>query len=171
MESKGPGTQVQGRKSVLFGQITSKLNTTSKTMTLICVTLVLAIFMFIAAPILVGWASGYLDIRSMYDVQISSRYNDVYDEENLPDDNYELVTDFLSEHGIETDYDCTFSLYLPSKDDFHNRMKYDFPVVAISLSDYNTIRKMLGYEPITLSGDEFTTQWQSIATNEERDSF
>ena len=140
-------------------------------MTLICVTLVLAIFMFIAAPILVGWSSGYLDIRSMYDVQISSRYNDVYDEENLPDDNYELVTDFLSEHGIETDYDCTFSLYLPSKDDFHNRMKYDFPVVAISLSDYNTIRKMLGYEPITLSEDEFTTQWQSIATNEERDSF
>lgn len=36
-------------------------DTTSKTMTLICVTLVLAIFMFIAAPILVGWASGYLD--------------------------------------------------------------------------------------------------------------
>ena len=110
-------------------------------------------------------------MMGMYDVQISSRYNDVYDEENLPDDNYELVTDFLSEHGIETDYDCTFSLYLPSKDDFHNRMKYDFPVVAISLSDYNTIRKMLGYEPITLSEDEFTTQWQSIATNEERDSF
>ena len=169
-KAKAPEHRYKGENLFFFGQITSKLNTTSKTMTLICVTLVLAIFMFIAAPILVGWASGYLDIRSMYDVQISSRYNDVYDEENLPDDNYELVTDFLSEHGIETDYDCTFSLYLPSKDDFHNRMKYDFPVVAISLSDYNTIRKMLGYEPITLSEDEFTTQWQSIATNEERDT-
>lgn len=149
-KAKAPEHRYKGENLFFFGQITSKLNTTSKTMTLICVTLVLAIFMFIAAPILVGWASGYLDIRSMYDVQISSRYNDVYDEENLPDDNYELATDFLSEHGIETDYDCTFSLYLPSKDDFHNRMKYDFPVVAISLSDYNTIRKMLGYEPITL---------------------
>ena len=170
-KAKAPEHRYKGENLFFFGQIISKLNTTSKTMTLICVTLVLAIFMFIAAPILVGWASGYLDIRSMYDVQISSRYNDVYDEENLPDDNYELVTDFLSEHGIETDYDCTFSLYLPSKDDFHNRMKYDFPVVAISLSDYNTIRKMLGYEPTTLSEDEFTTQWQSIATNEERDSF
>lgn len=170
-KAKAPEHRYKGENLFFFGQIISKLNTTSKTMTLICVTLVLAIFMFIAAPILVGWASGYLDIRSMYDVQISSRYNDVYDEENLPDDNYELVTDSLSEHGIETDYDCTFSLYLPSKDDFHNRMKYDFPVVAISLSDYNTIRKMLGYEPITLSEDEFTTQWQSIATNEERDSF
>lgn len=154
-----------------FGQIISKLNTTSKTMTLISVTLVLAIFMFIAAPILVGWSSGYLDMRSMYDVQISSRYNNVYDEENLPHDNYETVTDFLLEHGIDIDYDCTFSLYLPNKADFHNRVKYDFPVAAISLSDYNAIREMLGYEPVSLSENEFTTQWKSIAAEEERSSF
>lgn len=170
-KEKSPEHRYKDEKLFLFGQIISKLNTTSKTMTLISVTLVLAIFMFIAAPILVGWSSGYLKIRSMYDVQITSRYNDVYDEENLPHDNYENVTDFLLEHGIETDYDCTFSLYLPKKADFHNRMKYDFPVVAISLSDYNTIREMLGYEPVSLSENEFTTQWQSIATEEERNSF
>ena len=140
-------------------------------MTLISVTLVLAIFLFIAAPILTGWASGYLDIRSMYDVQISSSYNDVYDEENLPSDDYEIVTNYLTEHGIETDYDCIFSLYLPKKADFHNRIKYDFPIVAISLSDYNIIREMLGYEPVSLSENEFTTQWQSIATEEERNNF
>ena len=55
--------------------------------------------------------------------------------------------------------------------DFHNRQKYDFPIVAISLSDYNTIREMLGYEQISLEEDEFTTQWKAIATEEERDSF
>ena len=104
-------------------------------------------------------------------MQISSKYNNVYDEENLPRDKYEIVTDFLMEHGIETDHDCTFSIYLPNKDDFHNRVKYDFPVAAISLSDYNTIREMLGYEPIFLSENEFTTQWQSIATEEERNDF
>lgn len=140
-------------------------------MTLISVTLVLAIFLFIAAPILTGWASGYLDIRSMYDVQISSSYNDVYDEENLPSDDYEIVTNYLTEHGIEIDYDCTFNLYLPQKDNFNNRVKYTFPVVAISLSDYNMIREMLGYEQIFLSENEFTTQWQTIATEEERNSF
>ena len=111
------------------------------------------------------------DILDKYDVQISSRYNDVYDEEYLPGDDYEVVTDYLAEHGIETDYDCTFSLYLPKKDDFHNRMKYDFPIAAISLSDYNTIRAMLGYGPVSLSENEFTTQWQTIATEEERNSF
>lgn len=161
----------KGENLFLFGQIISKLNTTSKTMTLICVTFVLAIFLFIAAPILVGWASGYLEIRSIYDVEISSRYNNVYDKANLTYDNYELVTDFLEKHGVKTAYDCPFSLYLPNKDDFYNRVKYDFPVAAIALSDYNSIRKTLGYEPISLEENEFTTQWQSIATTEERDCF
>ncbi len=170
-KEKSPEHRYKDENLFFFGQLISKLYTTGKTMTLISVTLVLAIFMFIAAPVLVGWASGYLDIRSMYDVQISSRYNNVYDQANLPRDNYKLVTDFLLEHGIETDYDCTFSLYLPSKDDFHNRMKYDFPVAAISLSDYNTIREMLGYEPVFLSEKEFTTQWKSIAAGEERNNF
>lgn len=170
-KEKSPEHRYHRENLFFFGQILSKLNTTSKTMSLISVTLVLAICMFIAAPILVGWASGYLDVRSVYDVQIFSRYNDVYEEENLPLDDYGIVTDFLAEHGIQTDHDCTFSLYLPGKEDFHRRTKYDFPVAAISLSDYNRIREMLGYQPIALSDNEFTTHWKSIATDEEQRSF
>lgn len=170
-KEKSPEHRYRGEALFFYGQITSKLNTTSKTMTLICITLVLAIFLFIAAPILTGWASGYLSVRSMYDVQVFSRYNDVYEEKNLPQDNYEIITDFLAAHEIDTAYDCTFNLYLPKKTDFHNRIKYDFPVVAISLSDYNAIRQMLGYEQISLGENEFTTQWQTIATEEERNSF
>ena len=93
-KEKSPEHRYKGENLFFFGQVISKLNTTSKAMTLISVTLVLAICLFIAAPILTGWASGYLDIRSMYDVQISSRYNDVYDEEYLPGDDYEVVTDY-----------------------------------------------------------------------------
>ncbi len=170
-KEKSPEHRYKEENLFFLGQITSKLKTTSKTMTLICITLVLAIFLFIVAPILTGWASGFLDIRSMYDVQISSEYNDVYDEKELSQDNYEIVTDFLDEHDIEIAYDCTFNLYLPKKADFHKRIKYDFPVVAISLSDYNAIRKMLGYEQISLGENEFATQWQTIATEEERDRF
>lgn len=170
-KEKSPEHRYKGENLFFFGQVISKLNTTSKTMTLISVTLVLAMFLFVAAPILTGWVTGYLDIRSMYDVQIYTRYNDVYDEKNLPHDDYEVVTEYLTEHGIEADYDCTFSLYLPEKENFHNRVKYDFPVVAISLSDYNRVREMLGYAPVSLSENEFTTQWQAIATEEERDSF
>lgn len=170
-KEKSPKHRYYDEALFFFGQIVSKLNTTSKTMTIICMTLVLAIFMFITAPILTGWSSGYLDSRSMYDVQVYSRYNNVYEEKNLPQDNYKIITDFLAEYKIDTAYDCTFNLYLLKKDDFHNRKKYDFPIAAISLSDYNTIREMLGYEQIFLAENEFTTQWKSIATKEEISSF
>lgn len=154
-----------------FGQVISKLQTTSKTMTLICLTLVFAVFLFLAAPALSGWASGYLDIRSMYDVQISTGYNDVYEEGDLPKDDYEFVTDFLKQRSIQPLYDCTFNLYLPNRSEFHNRIKLDFPVVAISLSDYNALRGMLGMDKISLKETEFTTQWQSIATEDEKTEF
>lgn len=170
-KEKSPKHRYSDENLFFFGQLISKLNTTSKTMTLICITLVLAIFLFIAAPILTAWASGYLDARSMYDVQIFSKYNNVYEEKDLPTDDYEIITDFLVEHEIETTYDCIFSLYLPKKADFHNRVKYTFPIAAISLSDYNMIREMLGYGPVSLSENEFTTHWKSIATEEERDNF
>lgn len=170
-KDKSPEHRYKEENLFFFGQILSKLQTTSETMTLICTTLVLAIFLFIAAPILTGWASGYLDIRSMYDVQIFSEYNDVYDEKEVPQDDYETVTAFLDEHDIETAYDCTFNLYLPRKKDFGRRIKYDFPIVAISLSDYNTIREMLGYEQISLGENEFTTQWKPIAAEEELNVF
>ena len=154
-----------------FGQVISKLNTTSKTMTLVSITLVLPIFLFIAAPVLVNWAMGYLDSRSMYDIQIFSYYNNVYEESDLPHDDYEIVTKLLMDQGIETVYDCTFHLYLPEKKAFHNRMKYDFPAAAISLHDYNAIRCMLGLSEITLEENEFTTQWHAAATDDERRQF
>lgn len=170
-KEKSPKRKYRGTNLFFFGQVISKLNTTSKTMTLICLTLVLSVFLFVAAPVLTGWASGYLDIRSMYDVQISTRYNGVYEIEDLPKDNYELVTSFLYENNIAVAYDCTFNLYLPNQEDFHKRIKLDFPIVAISLSDYNTLRKMLGYEQIFLNEGEFTTQWQTVVTEEERTEF
>ena len=167
-----PEHRYKGENLFFFGQIISKLSTTSKTMSLTCVTLVLAIFLFIAAPVLVRWASGYLDERSMYDVQVYSWYNDVYEEGDLPGNiYYDEVTAYLAEHHISVAGDRTFSLYLPERADFHNRVKYEFPVVAIALSDYNAIREMLGYAPISLADGEFTTQWKTIATEEERDSF
>lgn len=170
-KEKSPEHRYHNQNLFLWGQITTKLSTTNKTMTLICITLVLAVFLFMAVPVLVGWALGFLEVRAKYDVQIYSDYRLVYEEEELPDDDYAFIADFLTEHGIETEYDCAFQLYLPKREDFHRRVKWDFPEAAISLSDYNSIRKMLGYEAISLGENEFTTQWQTIAGEEERDDF
>ena len=170
-KERSPEHRYRNQNLFFYGQITTKLSTTNKTMTLICATLAAAIFMLMAAPVLIGWAFGFLEIRSKYDVQISTGYTSVYEEAELPRDDYEFVTEYLEEQGIETVYDLTFNLYLPKREDFRNRIKLDFPAVAISLHDYNSIRKMLGYEEISLQENEFTTQWQSIATQEERNAF
>lgn len=170
-KERSPEHRYRGQNLFFWGQITTKLSTTNKTMTLICITLAAAVFLFMAAPILVGWALGFLEIRSIYDVQIFTDYRTVYEEKDLPNDDYVFVTDFLAEHGLQTDGDRTFHLYLPKRETFHDRVKWEFPVVAIALSDYNGIRQMLGYETIALGEDEFTTQWQSIAGEDERELF
>ncbi len=170
-KERSPEHRYRNQNLFFYGQITTKLATTNKTMTLICATLVMAIFLLMAAPVLIGWANGFLEVRSKYDVQISTMYNNVYEEKDLPNGNYEFVTDYLEQNGIETAYDLTFSLYLPKREDFRRRVKYEFPAVAISLHDYNSIREMLGYEAISLEENEFTTQWQAIATADEREEF
>lgn len=42
---------------------------------------------------------------------------------------------------------------------------------AISLSDFNKLRSMLGYEEIELKKNEFTTQWHSGVTDEEINNY
>ena len=56
-----------------------------------------------------------MDSRVVYDIQISSRYNDVYEVENLPDTDYEEITAFIEQNNIEIKDDLTFSEYLPRK--------------------------------------------------------
>ena len=147
----------------LFGQLSSKLVTNTKTMTVICVTLTFSICLFVIAPVLTGWSLGYLDSRAVYDIQISSRYNDVYEVENLPDTDYDEITDFIEKSQIAIEDDLIFSEYLPKRDSFHQRVKYDFPPLAVALKDYNAVREMLGYEPVILKSDEFATHWHRAA--------
>lgn len=155
----------------LFGQLSSKLATNTKTMTIICVTLTFSICLFVIAPVLTGWSLGYLDSRAVYDIQISSRYNDVYEVENLPDTDYGEITAFIEQNNIAIKEDLTFSEYLPQKSDFHQRVKYDFPPLAIALKDYNAVRKMLGYEPIILQTDEFATHWHRAAEDKDIENY
>lgn len=160
-----------GTNLFFFGQILSKLRTTTKTMTLICLTLVLSVVLFISSIVLSEWASGYLDVRSLYDIQISASYNDTTDESQLGETAYENVTEFLTQNKIETTHDRLFSLYLPERSTFHDRVKWEFPVVAMALSDYNAVREMVGLSQIHLDESEFAMQWQTVAAEDVREKF
>ena len=170
-KDKSPAHKYTGENLFFYGQVLSKLRSASKSMTLISLTLVLSTVLFALSPALSGWAEGYLEERAIYDVQINSYYNNVLRQEDLPQDTYDFVPAFLEARGIQITQDRVFSLYLPEASQFHNRNKYDFPVVAVALSDYNAIRQMLGYPPISLGAREFSTQWDAISTPEDQVAF
>lgn len=147
-KDRSPAHRYTGENLFFFGQILSQLRSTSKSMALICLTLLLSLFCFLATPALAGWAEGYLASRSMYDVQVSSDYNQVYDPADLPLEGYDLVTQFLAEREISVAADCTFFLYLPQAEAFHHREKYSFPPVAMALMPVMTNRYLTTTEPI-----------------------
>ena len=112
-----------------------------------------------------------MDSRAVYDIQISSRYNNVYEVENLPDTDYGEITAFIEQNKIAIKDDLTFSEYLPKQSDFYQRVKYNFPPLAIALKDYNAVRKMLRYEPIILQTDEFATHWHRAAEDKDIENY
>ncbi|RHS59878.1 ABC transporter permease, partial [Ruminococcus sp. AM46-18] len=74
--------------------------------------------------------------------------------------------DSFIEKNISVRDDCSFKTYFVNKTDFYNQLensrKNASPITAISLSDYNHLLKMAGYDEISLRDHEFTTQWLSI---------
>lgn len=149
------------REENLFflGQILTKLKTTTKTMTLICLTLMVSIGLFLSIPALAGWASGYLEERAVFDIRIASLYNQTESIKELPDTGYEFVTDFLKKEGIAVEDDCTMTLYLPRKELFYSRMKsdfrclpYPFPIIIICAGWSDLIPSAWRRGPLPRSG-------------------
>lgn len=140
-----------------FGQILSKLKTNTKTMAMICLTLTISISLFLLTPILVGWSQGFLDKRTPYDIQMYSGYSNVDDIEDLSKENYHLIDELLEKYEIEIADNCTFKTYFLKEEDFYEETS-EYPITAISLSDYNHLMNMLGYEQISLADNEFATQ-------------
>ena len=98
----------------------------------------------------IGMQSGYIGIQS---------------EKELPVTDYSFLDSFI-EKNISVRDDCSFKTYFVNKTDFYNQLensrKNAPPITAISLSDYNHLLKMAGYDEISLRDHEFTTQWLSI---------
>lgn len=166
---RSPETRYRGDNLFFFGQILSKLKSTSQSMTVICLTLALGIGLLLMEPGLCGWADGYLELRSGYSVQISSEYNQMSEEEDLRTDDYSDVRGILEEnHAVIRDMGV-FTQYFIDRDDFYRRVKYDFPELAVGLSDYNTVRRLNGLSGISLGEGEYAVHWDSLAMDEEKE--
>lgn len=168
LKEKSVKVRYQGENLFFFGQVLSKLNSNTKSMTVICLTLTVSIALFLLTPVLVGWAQGFLDKRTPYDIQMYSGYAKVENIADLPQSDYQIVDAFLEEHGIVVTDNCSFRTYFLNNANFYDGTaadRTDAPITAISLSSYNKLLTMLGYEPISLANNEYATQWLSTTNN------
>ena len=73
---------------------------------------------------------------------------------------------------IKSEYSGTVkSILVENEEDFYKRDDMSIPPLAISLSDFNKLRNMQGYEQINLANYEYTTQWHGNTEDSEIENY
>ena len=161
----------EGTNLFLIGSIVSKIKTAPILMATIAMTFLGAMISFIMTLAMAQWSLGYLNMRVPYDIDIRNDYSYNFDIEDIPKLDYGEVVQYLNDEGYSVRDYCQVEKYFIDKDEFYTGDRNNSPMLAISLSDFNKLRTMLGYEKINLKEDEFTTQWHSVVNNTDINKF
>lgn len=153
----------------LIGTIVSKIKTAPILMATICITFLGAAISFMLTLVMSQWSLGYLDYRVPFDIDVRNEYSyrfgentSLEDIKDIPKINYDEVIKYLNDNDYGVEEYCQVEKYFLNKEDFYIRDVDNIPIVAVKLSDFNKLRRMLGYKEIKLRDNEFTTQWQKI---------
>ena len=167
IKNKWTNFKYEGTNLFLIGSIVSKIKTAPILMATISMTFLGAMISFIITIVMAQWAHGYLDMRVPYDIDIRNNYsNDFLEQANisdfkeLPKLDYSKIVEYLNDSGYEVKNYCEVEKYILKPDGSSEQL------LAISLSDFNKLRNMLGYEEVNLEENEFATQWYSTVTDE-----
>lgn len=153
----------------LIGSIVSKIKTAPILMATISLTFLGAALSFTLTLLMAQWGEGFLDYRLPFDINISNSYIHITEIKDIPKIDYSDLASYFSneKYGLK-DY-CQVEKYFIKDTDFYKGRNKEnpyesksMPALAIGLSDYNNLRRMLGYNEITLGDNEFTTQWEKI---------
>lgn len=152
----------------LLGQITSKLKSNSKAMAVLTCILLCTLVMLGWLPTTTGQVEGYLKARSIYDVQIFSRYGDASSIDNLPKKgmDYSHIDTILNDGGYTITNSANVETYYLRDSDFNIRIKKDMPILAVSVSDYNALLRLSGHSQITLPYSGFGVAWSNTALHD-----
>ena len=161
----------EGTNLFLIGSIVSKIKTTPILMATISMTFLGAMISFIMTLAMAQWSLGYLDMRVPYDIDIRNDYSYNFGMEDIPKLDYGEVVQYLNDEGHGVKSYCQVEKYFIDKDEFYTGDRNNSPMLAISLSDFNKLRTMLGYEKINLKENEFTTQWHSVVNDTDISNF
>ncbi|WP_297519943.1 ABC transporter permease [uncultured Clostridium sp.] len=159
------GFKYKGTNLVLLGGLSAKIKSSPGIMATISLTLLFGMISFIGSLMMAQWASGYLDYRLPFDIAISNEIlvdNDEYSKFNMDYDAYkkELSKDiYKGKDFIE------FSTYFIEDNSEYEKQ------IAIKLSDFNKMRKVLGYDEVSLKNNEYILQIEKTMPDEILDEY
>ncbi|MDR7855549.1 FtsX-like permease family protein [Tissierella sp.] len=167
IKNKWVNFKYEGTNLFLIGSLVSKIKTSPILMATISMTFLGSMISFIITLVMAQWATGYLDMRVPYDIDIRNNYSssflaeaNISDINEIPKLDYSGIRDYLNDEGYAVKSYCQVEKYLVKVDENSES------TLTIRLSDFNQLRSMLGYEEIELKDNEFTTQWHNATTDE-----
>lgn len=152
----------------VYGQIRDKLQINCKLMAVLTIILTLSMFIIGWLPTTIERADGYLKERSVYDVQVFSRYNVVEKIDDLKyiQINKNEIEKSINKKGYQIENFAEVEAFYPEEEDFYKTANKDKPSLLIPLSDYNSLLKLSGYSPIELQQDEYAVAWDPSVLSE-----
>lgn len=157
----------------LLGQIISKMNTNSKTMAVLTCVLLSATVLLGWLPVVTGEVDGYLQARSVYDISVFTQYRGAGSIEDLPKSsiNGTYINTYLEKNGYTIADSANVGTYFLKDSDFNIYLVEDMPILAVSLSDFNSILRLDNQEAITLPDGSFSVAWENTALPYEIEQF
>lgn len=140
-----------------MGTLVAKIKSAPILMATISITFLGAVISFIITLVMAEWALGYLEMRVPFDVEIRNNYSHSFISEanisnanELPALDYSEVVDYLNEKGYDVNNYCEVKKYFINEEEYYNIDQKNISMIGIRLSDFNKMRRMLGYEEISL---------------------
>ena len=149
----------RGTNSVLLGNLSQKVYSTAKILSISTLAITISLVAFVIMPILAEISVGYLDYRMPYDLMIYNTYRYIDKIDDIPPIDYSFVGDILEEHHITVSEEISQRSFFIWERDFNTADERenwrDLPRLAMSISDYNRMREMAGMRPVPLADNEF----------------
>ena len=149
----------------LIGAVVSKIKTAPILIATISLTFLGAALSFTLTLLLSQWSLGYLDNRIPFDTVAASKLNIMRTAEDISKIDYSGLVKYLDSENYDLKNYCEVEQYYIYDKKLYETGAADMPLFAIGLSDYNQLRKMLGYSEVKLGNNEFTTQWLKLVDN------
>ncbi len=145
--------------SVLLGNLFRKVSSTAKILSISTLAITASLVAFVVLPMLAEITTGYLDYRMPYDIMIYNTYRYIDEIDDIPEIDFSFAGDILKAHDILLSEEVSQRSYFVWERDFNtvDSREYwnDLPRLAMRISEYNAMREMAGFEPVSLADDEF----------------